>query len=96
MQAVVAALVTIPEPLVLAGQVVVVMVAQLAPVLLALQILEAVVAVAAIQEVAHLELAGPAVQELSSSRFQIPVLQPFQAVLHPRYQLRYQDLKFTP
>ena len=53
MQAVVAALVTIPEPLVLAGQVVVVMVAEMAPVLLALQILEAVVAVAAIQEVAH-------------------------------------------
>jgi len=42
------------------------------------------------------QLAVPEVQAWSSSRFQILGLQPSQAVLHPRYRLRYQDLRFTP
>jgi hypothetical protein len=42
------------------------------------------------------EQAALAVQVSLSSRFLTPGLQPFQAVLHPRYQLQYQDLRFTP
>jgi hypothetical protein len=40
-------------------------------------------------------LAVQAALALSLSRFLTPARQLFQAVLHPRYQLRYQDLRFT-
>jgi hypothetical protein len=41
----------------------------------------------------HRDLAA---QVLSLSKFPMPERQPFQAVLRPRYRLRYQDLRFTP
>jgi hypothetical protein len=42
------------------------------------------------------QLAVPEVQALSSLRFQILGLLHSQAVLHPRYRLRYRALRFTP
>jgi hypothetical protein len=56
----------------------------------------AVVEVALLALLLVFQMAAMAVRAWSSSRLLTYLLPPSQAVLHPRYRLRYQDLRFTP